>query len=764
MPQLLTLNGWRVDFDRETFRLFTSDMDDNSALKQLRSDKPDWFFHWSHGVVYGLPLVPRPSSWGKPLMLRTDDHLGLQFLAARLVPEFSRILKRDSFKHRPFTFLGKQDAVADFADRLKLPPLAREFYIYKKFALDAKLFEFVNDETFVGVILERKTSWKCTAELSELQKAGVDLSGLCVVRRQTERGQRRLVGRIDELSSGRIQFAESYDQESHIEADQVWLEGNLQSFSRCLKRILGPRHQDFERAVKEWEAENLPAPQFDALLERVGKKLSNQPVDLGVITARIGERLTASNSAEYRSIVNADKIDCCFNASKTQRDDFPWRGLNQFGPFSRETFPHRSARIWVFCPDSSERAVDTFIRHLKDGIVLPDYNGRPQTSSYPKGFSALFNMVNPTFETKRVGTFNHLRSDIAKNYIQAIEDSLTAETNPEVAVAIVVVPDMPVNVAAADNAYLQAKSLLLMAGIPVQEVRLPTVEKKPYELQYALRNIALALYAKMGGTPWTIANDASVHDELVIGMGTIEVGESRFAKKQRFVGITTVFSGEGNYLLGNVAESCTYDKYPEVLRESTLRILQEIKTRNGWQKDDIIRIIFHAKKPMRNVDVGNIIASCIQEMQSEYDIQFAFLNLVEGHPFYLFDPNQGGVWEKKTRTSKGKLVPERGTICQLGRFSRLVCSQGPRLMRHDAAPQPWMVHLHPASTFKDLDYLALQVLKFSAMSWRSTNPAPEPVSIFYSELIAKLLSRLKTVEHWSPKMLNLKLRPSRWFL
>lgn len=412
----------------------------------------------------------------------------------------------------------------------------------------------------------------------------------------------------------------------------------------------------------------------------------------------------------------------------------------------------------------SGTSVETFIRHLNDGIILPDYQGRAQTSHYPKGFAPLFGMVNPQFELKRIGAFNSRRYDLADSYVQAIEDSLTNETNPEVTVAIVVVPDEPANVPAANNAYLQAKSLLLMAGIPVQEVRLPTVEKRPYDLQFALRNIAIALYAKMGGIPWTIANDLSVHDELVIGMGTIEVSDSRFTQRQRFVGITTVFSGEGNYLLGNISENCTYDEYPQVLRDSTLKVLQEIKTRNGWQKDDVIRVIFHAKKPLRNEEVGNIIASCIEEMQSEFVIEFAFLNLVDGHPFFLFDPAQGGVWQKRLGKAKGVYVPERGTICQLGRFSRLVCSHGPRLMRHAAMPQPLMVHLHKASTFNDLDYLAEQVLKFSAMSWRSTDPAPEPVSVFYSELIAKLLSRLQTVKDWSPKMLNLRLRASRWFL
>jgi hypothetical protein len=38
------------------------------------------------------------------------------------------------------------------------------------------------------------------------------------------------------------------------------------------------------------------------------------------------------------------------------------------------------------------------------------------------------------------------------------------------------------------------------------------------------------------------------------------------------------------------------------------------------------------------------------------------------------------------------------------------------------------------------------------------------VTIYYSELIAELLARLKAVPGWSPVMLNTRLRASKWFL
>ena len=74
------------------------------------------------------------------------------------------------------------------------------------------------------------------------------------------------------------------------------------------------------------------------------------------------------------------------------------------------------------------------------------------------------------------------------------------------------------------------------------------------------------------------------------------------------------------------------------------------------------------------------------------------------------------------------------------------------------------MRLHSASTFRDLDYLTEQVLKFTSLSWRSTLPAGRPVTTYDSELMADLLARLRTVPDWSPALLNTRLKYSRWFL
>ena len=105
-------------------------------------------------------------------------------------------------------------------------------------------------------------------------------------------------------------------------------------------------------------------------------------------------------------------------------------------------------------------------------------------------------------------------------------------------------------------------------------------------------------------------------------------------------------------------------------------------------------------------------------------------------------------------------------IAQLGRYTRLLVTNGPHQVKSPTTPlpSPLLIHIHRNSLYVDLDYLTEQALKFTSLTWRSTLPAYAPVTIYYSELIAEMLARLQTVQGWSPAVLNTKLRFSRWFL
>ena len=85
------------------------------------------------------------------------------------------------------------------------------------------------------------------------------------------------------------------------------------------------------------------------------------------------------------------------------------------------------------------------------------------------------------------------------------------------------------------------KHAFLTHQIPVQEFTLETASLWEGQLAYALNHMALATYSKLGGTPWLLRCDRAIAHELVIGIGSAQVGEGRLGNRERVVGFTTVF-------------------------------------------------------------------------------------------------------------------------------------------------------------------------------------------------------------------------------
>jgi hypothetical protein len=134
-------------------------------------------------------------------------------------------------------------------------------------------------------------------------------------------------------------------------------------------------------------------------------------------------------------------------------------------------------------------------------------------------------------------------------------------------------------------------------GVPVQDVQIETIRKG--NLAYPLNSIALACYAKLGGTPYVISAPRAVTQELVIGIGSAHVKASRLTVPERVVGITTVFSADGNYILSNRSSEADYAAYPRELLRSLEACIEDVKARNGWLPGDALRLIFRDQSEAR---------------------------------------------------------------------------------------------------------------------------------------------------------------------
>lgn len=751
-------------------------MPDNSGLSELRDlHKKEWFLHWRLGELFALPRVARPRrSIGQSQTLICSDNLWL--LKARITDELPEVFaKRPLLRFRPFKFRGtKKEIVADVIQASNISAsLTEGFEIHPAYELDVKILAFEEGKPLLSLIVRPSTKWSVTASLEKLQADGVDLRGLFVVRRERRKGERSLVGRIEEVVGNMVHLSEKYsgqteeaqDGDHQVHTDEVQLEGSKANFARCLKHLLGQKYVQFDQLREEHTTRILGGAAVETLLGEMQKFFDGRaPLDLAPgLTATVGQRLDVQKlvrPAALDSIVHRfPPVEFCFEPSRTKRNKYPWLGLSTFGPFSRASFSTRTPVILLVCPERLQGPSEQFMRLFAHGVT-----GEPN-SRYPSGFAKTFGLVEVRHQLVRVnlGTGN----DVVASYRKSIENHLArGEDTPHA--AIVVVPEEFSRVPDERNPYLHTKAFLLTQGIPSQQLRSTTVlqSSKSFGMQNALQNVSVAMYAKLGGTPWTVDHDETINDEIIIGMGYAELSGSRFSSKQRFVGVATVFQRDGSYLLGQTTSECQYEDYPSYLRQITRDVLDEVSQHNGWRDGDRIRLIFHTYKELKHDEMAEIAADCAETLQGIYDVEFAFLTVTQDHPFLALDLNEAGIHDKFSGLMKGTYTPARGCAIRIGDNTMLLNVCGANLVKRPQLPipAPVLVHLHPKSTFKDLNYLTEQALKFTGLSWRSTLPARKPVTIYYSELITEFLARCRDVPGWSPAMLNTRLRSSRWFL
>jgi hypothetical protein len=753
----LVANVLPIEFPFTTLELLARDVAEAEELRELRDSlAPAWSVQWEGGKVYFLPLIDEGAQipGTSRTTLAVEDNLRL---LARLTTDalVRRFPTYEPLRRKPFTFIGRKQQLMEGVDKVLgvEHPLLREFRVWPKYSLDARIVEVRAGSPFVGLTVDVATRWEITADLEQLLRAGIDLTGLYVVRRDPDPDQRPLVGRIGAVHDGIVKLSDSTSDAESIPAPSVMLEGRREAFARCLNHVLGSKFRRYDEFRDRKVGELLGGPPLLAEVERVAKVLGEHPLELAQgLKCSVGPPMRISNTSDYASIVTSRQLDYCFDSARTKRHEYAWPGLERYGPFSRDTFARPSPHVLVVFPQAAQGAVEKFVRYLRDGI--------PGEKAYQAGMTKTFGLINPRFEMVAVPPQGERTA--AQVYGQAIEGALASGDLPDA--ALVIVTDQDGDLPDEVNPYLHSKAMLLMAGVATQHARLSKIATQPRSLQYILQNISIALYAKLRGVPWTVDHDLTIADELVIGIGTVELSDSRIHERHRYVGITTVFRGDGNYLLGQLSREATYAEYPEVLRDSTRSILEELKQRNGWQRGDTVRVVIHAARPPRNMDFARLMRDAVQAVGKEQHIEFAFVTVSHDHPFALFDTAQRG--RESSRGTKGEFVPKRGLIVQTSRYSRLVTTTGVTLVKRAGLPlaRPIQVHLHRHSTFTDLHYLSEQVLKFTGLSWRSTTPAADPVTIYYSELIARHLARLRAVPGWSPNLLDARLRTSKWFL
>lgn len=591
---------------------------------------------------------------------------------------------------------------------------------------------------------------------------GIDLTNRYVCFRENQsnkhKNKRKLLGKIKAAIDNNTLLVSCKDEDISINSNDLYLEPRVENIKYCLSLLnLTAQSTLLEEKIAEISHGSYK-------LEKINKFLN-------WARCQGNYRLCSNVEFGFGDIVEEGKIVFNRNFERTQPFSKPilifdpsytrvnkWNeyGLDQHGPFDRAMFTPKSPNIVVICNSTKKGSVEKFINKLLHGLPSVYVGKNKSRAPYGKGLIRRFYLDKPVIKF----------FDVIDNSIESYENaakqaiSHSAEHGIKWNLAIIQIMGGFDELPRHNNPYLITKSLLLKQHIPVQEINFETMQVDDSQLVYILNNFSLACYAKMGGIPWLLEANRTIAHELVIGIGSRIISEHRLGLQQRVVGITSVFLGDGNYILSNLSSTVPFEEYISELCNTLRTTLKNVSTQFQWSLTDPIRIIFHVFKPLRAVDEIQAIKKTVNEMGFK-NIEYAFLTFSGDHPFLLFDTNYIGNYK-----GVGKFSPVRGTYFKLSPYELMLVFTGNKELKkiQDGMPSPIIIKLHKESNFLDLAYLSNQAFNFSCHSWRSLSPSALPVTILYSQLIAGLLAQLNHIPSWDPDSMLGFIGRTRWFL
>lgn len=749
----MQLNHLPISFSNQEFSGFSIPYENDDQLKKLRSR-----LHRTHFVLRDsnrillFPYEENTRSEGEKLSFDIINNFSVANALAR------QALLRSFFNNNRSISGLRPVKFVNILNNLLKHNATELFAIYPEYSFDIRPLAPQEGSFINGVVVNFGARLIIRPNASELLKQGCDLRGLYAVTESDVDNpyvipmfSRRLAGRIDRIENNEAILVDA--RQACVPIDQLHIEPNLRNIEQVGRRVLGSKYDAFQREFSSCLYDVTAANKQLERLKKIAttfRDLQGELLCCSGLTVSLEGRLTEiERGIGVARSRNLNTPECSLRPGGSITVKWPVDPqIDINGPYDANSFERKTSRIAVIYPAEHKGYVQKFIAQLRDGVNSSANNGPMK-----QGMIRKYRLQSMDFEFIEVKNNKDKASDYRQAALEAAQNKIDA--------ALLILTKEDKLLSGAYSPYYAAKSTLMSQGVPVQAVLLETILKN--DIAYSLNNIALALYAKLGGIPWTLSVQQRLVHEIVVGIGCAQIGFDRLSDRERLIGITTVFSGDGNYLLGNASSEASSDQYQTTLLESLRTSLNELKRRFGWQEGDKLRIIFHQSFKRYKQTEADAVASLISEL-TEFDVEYAFVHISNDHNWKLFDESAQGTHYGQKR--KGVGVPSRGQIVPLGPKAALVTLVGPQQLKTNlqGCPTPILVSVDQNSTFDNIDYIAKQVFDLTFMSWRNVMPSTKPVSISYPNLVVNLLGELRQIPNFNPDVLITKLRESRWFL
>lgn len=292
--------------------------------------------------------------------------------------------------------------------------------------------------------------------------------------------------------------------------------------------------------------------------------------------------------------------------------------------------------------------------------------------------------------------------------------------------------------------YFEIKHYLLMEGVTSQFIYSGNL-KNHNQLKWAIGNIGLGLFAKMGGQPWKVTPKSK--DCLIIGLGQSHRKINHRIEKYFAYTILTESTGlykDLHVLSDDLNHSSYIDSFSKNLKEILLS-----------HYDNYHTFMVHSTFSIRREELDAVqqVLNDLNSYNPSDQKKFVHLKFNEKSKFFGYSTNHNS------------MVPFESSYVQLSYDEFLVWFEGLQFHKstiHKRIGRPMHIKfLFPEHIKEEDSKIYLQdAINLSGANWRGFNAKSLPISVYYANLVAKFIKEFQRLELDDVELSHL----TPWFL
>lgn len=393
------------------------------------------------------------------------------------------------------------------------------------------------------------------------------------------------------------------------------------------------------------------------------------------------------------------------------------RGLVANGPFRPITLDH--PRFGFVFPSENRDDANRLFQALKNGIGY--FRGVENTFRFPL-------RTDQVFAIPVAGVHVSPVADHSKNahaYAKAILAWHSEQPKQKADMFFVLHPKTGQSVVGTE--YYECKAQLLQEGILSQNVTLDLLRNRS-QFEWSAANIALGAFVKLGGIPWVVPGEA-LDQDLILGVGRAYVYDPTSRKNTAFMAFTACFSARGPLKFVSLARAAgTKEEYLDALQD-LVKISLAKADQLGTNPSSLT---VHAPKEMKKEELATI-RNVVNSYEKKNILEIGILKITDESLYFALDD----------QFPDG--IPRRGTAVRVTDREFMLYTEGREETESWRARLPVALRIAPSGNSPtDAKMLAMlrQINDLSQVNWRGFNARSKPISIYYSSLIAQLLSHV----------------------